>query len=551
MTRGLVAAGLVLSGAAGLAYQVCWIRAASLGLGSTQLAVATVVAVFFLGLALGSEAAGRLAPRARRPLRALGAVELAIAAAAALVLAGLDLADRLFGAVYRASGEGGALPGLARAALLGAVVLPPTVLMGATLPLACRGLVRQPGGVVGGVGTAYAVNTRGAVAGCAGAGLVLLPALGLAGATALAVAANLAAALAFGAASRGAPAAAAPAAAAPSAAAPPAARDVPPVLVAVVFLTGAAALGGEVLWTRFLGFVVRHTAETYTLALAVVLAGIVLGSALAARVSVRPRARAATFGALQIANGFAFFALLHLPPELWQALGGRLLPLALLLLVPAVLSGASLPLAAGLGISRVDGVAGGVGRLLAANTLGGIAGSLLVGFAALPALGMDATVSLLAGLSLAAGLVAWRGLGGGSGAPAGAAGALARFAAAHLAPLTRLPEDWLAPGARLVAHVEGRTATLSVEEDARGRHLRIDRWWQGSDRWTHQALAAHVPMLLHPRPERVLLVGVGTGQTAARFLLHGATRLERVGRRTGSFVCPIRPEVTTPRGISA
>src|SRR5262245_17314521 len=526
--RIAVLAAFFASGAAGLVYEVVWIRQASLVFGSTSQALSTVLAVFFLGLAAGSELFGRLSPKLSRPLAAFAGVELGLAALGLLGLPGFVLADALQGAVYRATGGMGALPGLARVGLVALILLPPTVLMGASLPLLCRHFVREPGRIARPVALLYALNTLGAAVGCLLAGFALLPGLGATGSIALAVGLNLASALAAASARLVLPAE--PAAAAASASPP--SRSPAAALIPLLFLlTGFAALGQEVVWTRFLSLVIRNDAHTYTLTLAAVLLGIAIGSLAASRIADRTRSRARWFAALQIGFALSALAPLRLPPSVWEGLGGSLQVVFALLLPPAVLSGASFPVAVRM-LADAPSLAGlSVGRLAAVNTLGGILGSLAIGFLALPKLGLAASLGLTTGTSLGVGAAAslcldrearigWR--------VAALAACAAVWAALPLLSGTRLPADWLAHGGELVDYREGLEANVAVIRRGDSLNLEIDRLWQGTDAKAHQIVAAHVPALLHPRPRRVLVVGVGAGQTADRFLMHDVAALDCV-----------------------
>ena len=173
----------------------------------------------------------------------------------------------------------------------------------------------------------------------------------------------------------------------------------------------------------------------------------------------------------------------------------------------------------------------GVGRMSAVNTIGGIAGSLAIGFAALPRLGLQTSLLLTTGLAVASGGAAWWLLDRAGRPSTRVAGALAcALAWLALPPLlgTRVPQDLLAAPHELVDYREGREANLAVIRRQGGLQLEIDRWWQGQDRKTHQVLAAHVPLLLHAAPRRVLVVGVGAGQTPASILTHDVERLDCV-----------------------
>lgn len=562
-----------LSGFAGLVYEIGWIRHASLIFGSTTLALSSVLAVFFGGLALGSAWFGRIALRTARPLRLYAQLELGLAVLAAASLLGFRLAEAAYGPVYRAlAGQIEALFA-ARLALVAVVLLPPTVLMGGTLPLFCRQFAVRERTLAGAIGLLYGVNTLGAAAGAAAAGFWLVPHLGVQGSLFLAAALNVLVGAVMW---RLAPAAvAAPelaAGAAPAAKAAPPARkkqaagtagptargeraaaggDRPVATAAAVasarqpaspraavvgalfLVTGLVALGAEVVWTRFLALVVRNTVYTYTITLTVVLGGIVLGSVAASRWFDRARGRAIWFGALQAASALLVLALLFLPASFWRRLGPGPAPYLVLMLLPAALSGALFPLASRLALADASLAAATVGRLTALNTLGGIAGSLAIGFFVLPGLGIAAAARSVTGLGLASGLAAWLLLAEGGPRRRLALAAIGLAAVAAWAALpgllgARLPADYLGSREQLVAYREGWSADLAVLRDKGARQLTIDRLWQGRDRKNHQIMAAHVPMLLHPRPESVLVIGIGTGQTASRFLLHGVRRLDAV-----------------------
>ena len=153
------------SGCAGLIYETCWIRKSSLVFGSTTFAVSTVLAVFFFGLAVGSFLIGRWAQRARQPIRWFGILEIAVGLLAWLTLPAFDLLDSIYGAAYRRWAGQAEVLFAVRFILVALVLLPPTILMGGTLPLFCRQYVRDRDRIARGVGFLYAMNTLGAAAG--------------------------------------------------------------------------------------------------------------------------------------------------------------------------------------------------------------------------------------------------------------------------------------------------------------------------------------------------------------------------------------------------
>jgi spermidine synthase len=525
MRTAVALSAFFLSGFAGLVYEVCWIRQASLIFGSTTFAVSTVLAVFFLGLALGSYAFGWLATRAVHPLRWFALLELGIGVLGLASPWAFEVADLAYGAAYRAFGGWGAPLVVMRAALVAAVLLPAAFLMGGTLPLFCRQYVRREGRIAAAVGGLYGLNTLGAALGCAVAGLWLLPTLGLRATIAAGAALSVSSAVAVLALARPLPA---PFPVARSSALEAASRD-RAIVTALFFLTGFVALGSEVLWTRFLALIVRNTITTFTITLTVVLVGIVLGSVLAAARFDQARSRAFVFGLLQAATGLSVLALMLLPAEVWLGIRDQLAVTGLLLLPPAILSGASFPLAVRLVVGDPARASAGVGRMAAVNTLGGIAGSLATGFGGLPILGLQTTLLVLTGLSLAAGFVAWLCLDR-TTRPALRALAVISSFACWLGLLTstgtKLPADFLTDaGDVLVDYREGRASNLAVIRSGAALQLEIDRWWQGGDRTNHQAMAAHIPLLLHPDPRRVLVVGAGAGQTPGRVLMHDVEKL--------------------------
>lgn len=543
MKRKIALACFFLSGFAGLVYEICWIRKAALVFGSTTLAVSTVLAVFFAGLALGSWWIGRRAVRLRRPLLVYAGFEIALAVFAAATPLLFGLVDRTYGWLFPLlSGRPVALEA-GRVLLVAAALLVPTVLMGATLPLFCRQFVDRRARIAGSVGFLYGLNTLGAACGAAAAGFWLLPRIGVTGSIMLAAGLDVLAGVVvwalrweaprIGAAdgAAGDPEAADARSPSPLSAGGPGSGRGRTALISALFLaTGLVALGGEVLWSRFLALVVRNTVHTYTIILSVVLLGIVLGSWIASRLFDRDLPRAAWFGGLQAASALLMLLLMSLPADFWRGLGQGSWPYLVLLLPPAAMSGALFPLAMRMVLDDPRLAAAGVGRMSAINTIGGIAGSLATGFLLLPVLGMAASLRILTLLGVLGAAAAWLGLGRGRIASRAAAAALVLAAWLAIPPLTgtRLPADLLAPRDKLVDLAEGMSATLAVVRGEDTLNLEINRHWQGQDTKCHQIMAAHVPMLLHPRPRDVMVVGVGTGQTAGRYLMYDIESLECV-----------------------
>lgn len=531
---------LFLSGTLGLVYEIAWIRKASLVFGSASFALSTVLAVFFGGLAFGSWLFGGLSTRTRRPLRVYAWLEAGIGLLAFASPLAFRAADVFYGWLYPTLYERFAL--LSGVRLLGVVLvlLPPAVLMGGTLPLFCAQYVRSERRIAFGVGLLYGLNTLGALVGCALCGFFLIPRVGVDETIRFAGLANVAIGLLVGWLPIVAPAVGTLASAQVGEPESSAGRATPPrawLLPALFFATGYVALANEVLWTRYLSLLLHNTVHTYTVTLCVILAGIVVGSFVGARLFDGLRRRALLFGALQVTIGLVVMTVLLLPVSFWEGradpatLDAQVSTALLVLLGPALLSGLSFPLAIRMAVHDVGAAGRAVGRMMALNTAGGIAGSLATGFLILPALGLQHTLSLVTGTSLAIGFTAWLALDSRLGRAAAlllVTAAAALWLAIPAVSGTQLPADFLARGRPLLEFREGLGAQLAIIRENGLEALEIDRLWQGENRKTHQVMAAHVPMLLAPRTERVLVVGLGPGQTASRFLQHPIEHLDCV-----------------------
>ena len=307
----LTLACFFLSGFAALLFQTAWTREFAFVFGTSDLAVATVLAGYMAGLAIGAAAAGRFARVVRRPVLVYAVLELAIGAAALLVPLAIQgtlaLARRLFGGLAELPEQGDPLQAAFYLGVSLAILVVPTSLMGATLPLLARDAVRLDSQVGPRVGALYAMNTVGAVAGTLVAGFFLLPSIGLRRTVWAGAAINL---VVFVLAARISRVASAPVEAARAPATPAAAPPAPsgPALVLPIMLaSGAASFGYEVLWTRLLGHLVGGSVYAFATMLASFLTGIALGSAYAARRTSSRLAAARGLAAAQL--GIALLAM--------------------------------------------------------------------------------------------------------------------------------------------------------------------------------------------------------------------------------------------------
>ena len=517
--RGLLVVAFA-SGAAALIYQVVWLRWFGLLFGSTAYAASATLCAFFAGLAGGSAVFGRLAARVRRPLATYAAIEVGAAALALAVPFVFRLYDPIYAALYEGLADRRAIFVGLKFALAFAVMLPPAVLMGGTLPLLATAFVRDPLRLGREGGVLYAVNTLGAAAGSAAAALWLPAAVGVPGSYAVAIGLSLAAAAgAWALGSRGAQE---PAAAPAS----DAAQRAPRALRAVAFASGFGTLALEVLLMQAIAQVFDQSLYSTATVLVVVLLSIAAGAGLVAasegRVDPRPLLGAALTveavlllvlpaatwalsglgeaGPARLANGLAVAAVLGAPPLL---VGALVLPLVF-------------RLAAGGSVGRR------LGGLLAANTLGGIAGSLAASFVLLGGLGLWRSIAAVGAGYGAAALVAHGGARERALRAAVIAGAAVLVLASPASPL-RLPAVALEPGDRLVAVESGANGVVSVIDSAWGRRMKLNNHYTLDGAGKLSALKArtgHIPLLLHPDPKRVLFVGSATGSTAAAAVLY-------------------------------
>lgn len=559
---GVLSGLFFVSGACALVYQVLWLRLMGLVFGVTIHAASTVLAVFMGGLAVGSMLAGRLAGRLSRPLLWFGAAEAGIGLTAALSPALVEWLQALYVTIHPRVPDVPAAVTAARFLIAALALAPPTVLMGATLPLVVQAALlrdRAAGEAVVGhrLAVLYAANTAGAIAGTLLSGLVLIPRVGIARTFAIAAAANGCVAIAavlLGLRPRPSPV--------PSAAPPLAASELPdgisppetpqPVRLAVLALfivSGFVSLALEVAWFRASILLIRPTVYAFGVMLATVLGGIALGSACAGRLAARGRDRVSALVALELLVATAAvlspwgLVVAHPVAVAAQPWLERVMPAYLPYLVTAsvltiaptaLLLGAAFPLGAALwsgGAARAAGAR--IGAFYALNVCGGIAGSLAAGFLLLPALGSRGTIALLATLTVLAVLpLAWVHRARPARVFAAAGGALFAAAAWTLPDPTRALLEQRFRGERILWLHEGRQSTVSVHEAGGGRRsLYVDGTHQASTSgampFVHQRIG-HLAMALHPEPREALVIGLGGGATAGAVSLHPGASVDVV-----------------------
>jgi spermidine synthase len=528
------------SGCSALIYEIVWYQLLQLVIGSTAVSLGVLLATFMGGLCIGSVLLPRVVrPGSRHPLRLYAFIELGIALCGILVLICMPLVSSIYVA---AMGYG--LPSILLRAIICAIcLLPPTALMGASLPAAARWLESSAEGVSW-MGLLYGSNTAGAVLGCLLASFYLLRAFNLTTATIAAATINVVVALVSLLLARLSPDTE------PAKATFREDADTPanwPVY-SVIALSGASALGAEVVWTRLLGLLLGATVYAFSLILAVFLVGLGIGSlagSLMMRGIARPRialgccqmalAGAVAWSAWMIAGSMPYWPINpYLSTSFWYTTQLDLVRCLWAVLPAALLWGASFPLA--LAASARGGDPGRVaGHVYATNTGGAIIGALAFSMILIPWIGTRHSESVLIGICAVSALIAlWPIARRSSSVAASALLSVATGCAIIMA--VRIPD---VPG-ELIAYGRGITinrglSTILVTAEGMNSSIAISRWNDGSiqfhvsgkveassnpDDMRMQRMLGHLPALINGQPHSALIVGFGAGVTSGTFVLH-------------------------------
>jgi spermidine synthase len=594
----------VCSGLSGLIYQVVWVRVFGNVLGNTIYSASLVIAVFMLGLGVGGYAVGMWADRrhALRPdslLRVFGAFELAIgilALGVSLVVPRLGDVSALFSSYVQGSDGWYALSTsshLARAALVVVLLTPITLLMGGTLTLLIRHVVGRDIHVGGcRIALLYAANTAGAAVGCFLTDFAFVPAFGLQRTQIIAFAFNVtAAAGAFWVGRavrrpeglrlpvprplpRGASARSVAGSLQASGPNDPAIRWT----AAAIAISGFAAMGMEIIWFRYFSILLGEYRAVFSVLLAIVLAGIGLGSLASGWLNRRAEQPVAVWmvvqaafvastllglvsvDARQLSNAAAAHAAADGWARAWAELWFNARPILLVAGVPSLLMGFSFPLA-NAHIQRTESRVGGrAGLLYLANTAGAVAGSLAAGFLLLPVLGIQSSTTVLAVMAAAAIVPLYLGARDevASTTSAGTPTAVARpadvrrgFTPRHGPPYAVLASSLVLAGVALGAWLllpsnylisrallfpiekayavsEGLTEVVAVTDGPDGGRVLVTNGHPMSSTelfsQRYMRAMAHIPLISLDQPQRVLVLCFGVGNTAHAATLHPSVR---------------------------
>jgi len=535
-----------LSGMSALIYEIMWTRRLTLVFGNTVHSVSTVLVAFMGGLALGSALFGRFVDKRKDPIKVYAWLEIGIGVTAFLIpfaLAGLNPAYRF---IYAKIASSTISMSLIRFVLSTSILIIPTTMMGATLPVLTTFIVRKTDVSGLWIGSLYALNTLGAMTGCFLAGFLLPGWIGITLSERLAAAVNIAIGITafwmhYKIGNAG----------------PDTADKVRPgeptkatskidysrsTLGLVLFIFGASgmlALAYEVIWARVLVFLLGSSIYAFSMILTVYLFGLTSGSAIAARMVDKLKRPLHAFGWLEILIGISvlvgmlFFRGLPFQPYVlklkpFDYIIRNFLSTSAVVLLPTLLMGAAFPLAVRIYTRSIGTIGRETGTLYAVNTLGAILGSFLSGFVLIPLLGSKNSMVLLIVLSIASGIFLIYLSIKEEGSPVYNLLAVLLVAL----PVLLLPSsnDFMerlllkALGmerADIIAFDEDATAAVAVvgwgnkpgEESSRNQRLLSVNGHTMTYLVTETQLMAHIPIALAEAPKKVLNICFGMGTT--------------------------------------
>jgi len=570
----LLAVCFFLSGMCGLVYEILWLRILSLAFGNTTLATSTILASYMGGLGLGALYFGRkIDAKPVHPVRFYAKLELGVALYAFLTPLLWFLAENINIGFFRLFEPGYVVFSLFKFALAFVLLFLPTFLMGGTLPVVSAFLVKNRSETARYVGLLYALNTFGAVAGVLFSAFFALHTLGLWQTLYLTGAANLAIYFLLRKrdpdnqlwnADKNAAIPSEEKTAAAQDAAPPLSRGQLILLLSGFALSGAVSMIYEVGWTRVLAMVLGSSVYAFAIMLSTFLLGIAFGSWLFSLLARRRKMGWEAFAILEILTGLAviaginafddlpywfvrFYKIFHADPLLMDV--ARFFLTAAVMFVPTLFIGAIFTAFLNC-YRREPGISRDVGSAYFANTIGTIAGAATAGFFFIPAIGIQR--SLVAGgvTNVAIGILVLlvlrpvnmkRAAAGMTVTVLLLALLLVRLEpwnATVLASDTAVKPDRVAglslaefkdsfKAREILFYKEGMSATVSVARAKDNVSLAVNGKVDASnsDAFT-QYMLGHLPMLLHPAPEDVLVIGLGSGSTAAAVASYPAKRID-------------------------
>ena len=528
------------SGCAALIYEIVWFQLLQLVIGSSAVSLAVLLGTYMGGMCLGSLLLPRYVSTGKNPLRVYALIEGGIGLCGLLVLLILPRLDHLY--------VGGLVGILALALLTGTCLIPPTVLMGAALPAIARYVKATPRGVSW-LGFLYGGNIVGGVLGCLLASFYLLRLYDMSTASYVAATVNAVVAVVSYTLSTRTSYESTPPASSPGdeASSEPTRRS---LVYLAIWLSGASALGAEVVWTRLLSLMLGATVYTFSIILAVFLAGLGVGSGVASHLTGQLRRPGVALGICQIllaaAIAWTAYALADALPN-WPidpmlakspvfTFQVDIVRCIWAVFPAACLWGASFPFALAAAAQHGGEPAALAGRVYAANTIGGIVGSVAFSIILIPWIGTQDCQRLLIVLACLSALVVFAPVARSFGIR-GVTAAVASVLAISWLVVSVSPVPWLAiaygrrmmlqhnPGRALYVG-EGRNYSIAVSEPPNGdRYFHVAGKVEASTALPDmrvQRMLGDIPALFHPGPKSVLAVGLGAGVTAGAFVVDPA-----------------------------
>jgi spermidine synthase len=529
------------SGCAALIYEIVWFQLLQLVVGSSAVSLGILLGTYMGGMCIGSLLLPHYVSARRHPLRVYAVIEGGIGVCGLLVLLILPLLDHLYVIV----GGGGLFGILMRAAVAAVCLLPPTLLLGASLPAIARYVESSPHDVSW-LGYFYGGNIFGAVFGCLLAGFYLLRVFDMPTATYVAVAINAVVAVLSYRLSMRTRYEPTPVADPPPrrSSSTPAARS---AVYVAIGISGLTALGAEVVWTRLLSTMLGATVYTFSIILAVFLGGLGFGSGLASHLARQMKSPRMAFGICQLllaaTIAWTAYTLADALPN-WpiDPLLARsavfnfqvdVMRCMWALFPAACLWGASFPFALAAAAPHSEDSGTLAGRVYFANTVGGVVGALAFSIILIPWIGTQDCQRLLIALAAMSALCVFAT----SARSLGNRGIVATVASVvavvwMIANVDAVPWLAVAYGRRMILQVnpgralyvgEGRNYSVAISEPPDGnRYFHVAGKVEASTAVVDmrlQRMLGHIPALFHQGPKSVLVVGLGAGVTAGTFAL--------------------------------
>lgn len=575
LVRKVVLPLFLVSGTAGLIYEVAWARAFGVVFGNTIYAASTVLTVFMLGMAMGSWFFGRLADRSTRPLRLFALLELSIGIYAIVFPTILTATDIFYLWFYRSYHPSFYPLSLVRFVLSVLILLFPTVVMGGTLPVLTRlWAKKEPEEKIShahagrSVGLLYSINTFGAVAGSFLAGYVLIRILGVSNTIYVAAAANIlvgiSSFLLSGFIRR-----------------PQEkktkrlvhktepkkikVKDQPDkkrrIILAAVGLAGFCALALEILWMRVLVFVLGTSVYAFACMLTCYIFGIALGSFLCSRLPLSKIMKPVlTLGIVQFLVGLSVLLSIQLleiigrvdymlidkfgVSAFWEEVAIHFIDAAIVLLLPTILMGAVFPIAVEICTRSWKMIGKRVGEVYACNTIGCTIGSFMAGFVMVPFIGMRDSFMIIIAIQLFVAVMIIffsekrrKVLG---------VTAMAVSLAVITCSFLFIPSDVFLQTintyhypSEIIYMKDDATGTITVHDLPDGNRLisvdGVDVAGMDLMLRTTQKLQAYAPLIVHGNPKKVLQIGFGSGETCGIGLAFGVEQYSIVEICPGIF----------------